>query len=102
MKGSRLDDASSLGVLIDRPALDEVELLAIELAEVAWRDNPLDQSGKTAARFPRSLDAHAALIPRRVDGEAVDGALAWIGLGEDAARLRFLDAPRFPDFFQRI
>src|SRR5688500_16218397 len=92
MKGSRLDDASSLGVLIDRPALDEIELLAIEFAEEAWSDKLLDQSDQAAARFPRMLDADAAPIPHRVDGEAGDGPLVWIGLGEDAARLRFVDA----------
>ena len=45
MKGSRLDDASTLGVLIDRPALDESKLLLIEPAEEAWRDESLDPSG---------------------------------------------------------
>src|SRR5688572_16673076 len=78
--------------VIDRPALDEIELLRIERAEEAGRNESLDQSGETPARLPGGLDLHAAPAAHRIDGEAGHGALFRIGLGEHAAWLWFVDA----------
>src|SRR5688572_28983968 len=73
------------------PALDEIELLRVELAEEAGRDEAFDESGGPAARFPGGLDPNPTLGADWVDGEEGHGALVRIGLGEHAARLRFVD-----------
>src|SRR5829696_8528093 len=71
---------SFLEALVNRPALDEIELLRIELAEHPRRDEPLDQAGEPTARFPRGLDSDKAMVPGRIDDEAGHGPLLLVRL----------------------
>src|SRR5215211_7842142 len=82
----------SRGIPVGRPALDEIELLDVELAEHAGREKPLDHPSESAARIPGGLDPDPALVTHRIDDEAGHGALLGIDFREHAARLRFLDA----------
>ena len=82
----------SRSIPVDRPALDEIELLSVELAEHAGREERLDQPGESAARLPGSLDPYHALVTHWFNDEAGYGALLGIDFREHAARLRFLDA----------
>jgi len=81
----------SRSIPVDRPALDEIELLGVELAEHAGREKPLDQPGESAAQFPGGLDPYAALVTGWIDDEAGYGTLPGIDFREYAARLWFLD-----------